>query len=123
MADCDKIVTMTLNQLETLTDEEMAIVLYIVNVVAPPESPKMEFEPRHLTWFKHDMLVKKIVDAFPKVKPEGHDTYKSLLAKLGMVIEIRKNIVPPLVLPDSASLAQQPTTSSVQPPTEITSSI
>ena len=93
---------MTLNQLESLTEDELAMVLYIVNVIVPPEAPKMEFEPRHLTWFKHDMLMKKILEVFPKLKPEGHDTYKSLLEKLGMKIEI-KPIAPP----------EQPATGSV----------
>lgn len=100
---CAILVSMTLNQLETLTEEEVVLALVIVNQIDPPCIPKMEFERRHLTWFKHDMLVKKILDVFPKVKPEGHDTYKSLLEKLGMKIEIRKNIVPSLVMPDSGS--------------------
>ena len=58
---------MTLNQLETLTEDELALALYVVNVIAPLEVPKMTFEPRHLTWFKHDMLIKKLLDSFNKL--------------------------------------------------------
>lgn len=84
---------MTLNQLESLTEDEMGLALYVVNVIAPPSIPKMEFQPRHLTWFKHDALVKKLLDSFSKLKPEGHATYTSLMEKLGVKIEIKA--VPP----------------------------
>ncbi len=102
---------MTLNQLQTLSEEEIAICLHVVNVIAPPAAPKMEFEPRHLTWFRHDMLVKKLLDVFPRLLPEGHSTYVSLMAKLGVHVEI-KAVEPPL-----------PSTSSICPSNEITSSI
>lgn len=85
---------MTLNQLETLTEDELALALYVVNVVAPPVLPKMTFEPRHLTWFRHDMLIKKLLDSFTKLKPEGHATYTSLMQKLGVKVEIKQNETP-----------------------------
>ena len=82
---------MTLNQLNSLTDEELGIVLVVVNHISPIESPKMQFEPRQLTWFKHDALVKKLLDSFNRLKPEGHDTYVSLMQKLGVKVEIKKH--------------------------------
>ena len=94
---------MTLNQFETLTGEEVALALVVVTYIDPPCIPKMEFEPRHLTWFKHDMLVQKLLAAFPKLNPEAHTIYSSLLTKLGVQHEIRKNIVPPLVTPTTGS--------------------
>ena len=81
---------MTLNQLETLTEDELALALYIVNVVASPAVPIMTFEPKHLTWFKHDMLIKKFLEVFPRLKPEGHATYTSLMQKLGVCIQIKQ---------------------------------
>lgn len=81
---------MTLNQLETLTEDELAMCLYIVNVIDPLAAPKMEFEPRNLTWFKHEFLVKKIVNSYTRLLPEGHATYVSLLDKLGYKFEIPK---------------------------------
>ena len=84
---------MTLNQLHSLDEQELAIAVFIVNVIAPPGLPKMTFEPRHLTWFKHDLLIKKFIDAFPSIKPEGHATYISLMQKLGVCIQI--NQTPP----------------------------
>ena len=95
---------MTLQQLSDLDEQELCMALFIVNVMFPPCCPKMEFEPRHLTWFKHDMLRQKLLDAFPKVLPEAHPIYSSLLTKLSIQHEIRKNIVPPMVLPDTSSI-------------------
>lgn len=96
---------MTLNQLESLTEDELAMCLYVVNVISPPDIPKVEFTARNLTWFRHDMLVQKLVDATPKVKEEAHDIYFSLLGKLGVKIE--KTVCP----------TQNETTSSCGPST------
>ena len=82
-------VIMTLNQLKELTKDELSICLHIVNTISPTTNPKMEFEPKHLVWFRHDMLAKKLVDAFPSLKPEGHAIYSSLLKKLGIQHEIK----------------------------------
>lgn len=80
---------MTLNQLKTLTEDEMALALYIVNVIEPLDIPKIELEPRHLTWFRHDALVHKLVRAFPRLLPEGHPIFVSLMEKLGVKGEIK----------------------------------
>lgn len=85
---------MTLQQVTELNEQELAIVLYVVNVLSPVVAPKMEFEARHLTWFKHDALVKKLADSFVHLKPEGHATYTSLMEKLGVKIEIKSQPVP-----------------------------
>ncbi len=79
---------MTLNQLISLTEQELDLCLYIVNVTFPLNAPKMELEPRHLTWFKDDVLIRKLLDAFPRLKPEGHATYTSLMEKLSVKVEI-----------------------------------
>lgn len=85
---------MTLNQLEDLNEDELAMALVIVNHINPPDLPKMTFEPRHLTWFKHDQLIKKLLDAFRKLKPEGHATYTSLMQKLGVCVQIKPHEQP-----------------------------
>lgn len=106
---------MTLNQLETLTEDEVSMALFIVNHVFPLESPKMELSPRHLTWFKHDALIKKLIAAFPRIKPEGHAIYVSLMAKLGVQGEVRYEQPP-------APPAVQTTASVEQPVAPLTSS-
>lgn len=92
---------MTLQQLSNLNEDELAIALYIVNRIDPLGCPKVELNPRHLTWFKHDMLVKKLLNSFPRLKPEGHATYTSLMEKLGVKVEI--NPVSPPSPPVTAS--------------------
>lgn len=104
---------MTLNQLETLTEDELALVLYVVNVIAPLEVPKMTFEPRQLTWFKHDALIKKLLDSFNRLKPEGHATYVSLMQKLGVCIEIKQQPNEPARTENTGS-NQCPPTASIQ---------
>jgi hypothetical protein len=84
---------MTLAQLESLTEDELALALYVVNVIAPPVVPKMTFEPRHLTWFKHQELINKLLNSFNRLKPEGHATYTSLMQKLGVCIQIKQHEV------------------------------
>ncbi len=81
---------MTLAQLEDLNEDELAMVLYVVNHIAPPVVPQMTFEPRNLTWFKHDELIKKMLNSFSRLKPEGHAIYVSLMQKLGVCIEIKQ---------------------------------
>ena len=95
---------MTLSQLESLTDDELAMALYIVNVLKPVQPPMGEIPPRGLTWFKHDMLVKNIVDCFSLVKPEFHAIYLSLLTKLGVKVEIKQQPPPPVPTETSSSV-------------------
>lgn len=85
---------MTLNQLQTLTIDEVGMTLHVLNVIAPVGNPPMEFEePRHLTFIKHKFLVQRLVDCFQQIKPEAHPIYVSLMEKLGVKVEI--NQVPP----------------------------
>lgn len=70
---------MTLNQLETLSEDELALCLYVCNITFSLEAPKIELNARELTWLRHDMLVKKMIDAFPRIKPDGHAIYLSLM--------------------------------------------
>ena len=95
---------MTLNQLETLSQDELDMALYVVNVVAPPDLPKMTFEPRHLTWFNHEQLIKKFLGIFPNLNPDGHATYVSLMQKLGVCIQIQQ-----LPIPNENETATKPT--------------
>ena len=82
---------MTLNQLAELTDDELCACLYVINVLSPLKIPGCEFSPENLTWIRHDMLIKKLLDNFPKVKQEHHPIYSSLLTKLGVKHEIKYN--------------------------------
>ena len=78
---------MTLDQLESLTDDETGFALYVVNHLFPV--PNIEIPPRGLTWFRKGELEKKIMDSFPRVKRESHPIFSSLLNKLGVQHEIK----------------------------------
>ena len=113
---------MTLNQLYDLNEDELAMALYVVNVIAPPVVPKMTFEPRHLTWFRHEYLIKKFLDAFPKLNPDGHATYVSLMQKLGVCIQIQQPPSPNENTNETSS-SIAPSTSTEPTPEEVTGSI
>lgn len=95
---------MKLAQLESLTEDELEMMLYIISVVNPPSSPKLdEWKPHNLTWFKHDALVKRLMDSFPRVLPEGHEIFVSMMQKIGIAVQIHKVPVPPPPPPNEAS--------------------
>ena len=80
---------MTINQLHTLTEDELEMLLYVCNVINPLDVPEIQLTAIQLTWIKHTFLLKKITDSFPKIKNESHAIYKSLLEKLGLHIDIK----------------------------------
>jgi len=83
---------MTLNQLESLNEQEINMMLYVVNVISHPGIPKIEFSPIHCTWFRDGVLNDKLLKALPSVNAEGRNTYLSLLNKLGVKVE--QNVCP-----------------------------
>lgn len=81
---------MILIDFSSFTEEEEAMLFYIVNVIFPMELPKMEFDRDTIRWFKQDMFIKKLVDAFPRVKEESYPIYSSMLTKLKIEHKIEK---------------------------------
>jgi hypothetical protein len=79
---------MTLYQLESLTEEELGMALYIVNTLKPLK-PSIELPPRGLTWLRKGELEKRLMESFSFIKPEAHPIYSSLLNKLGIQHEIK----------------------------------
>lgn len=73
---------MRIGQLQSLTQDELALLLYIVNVIDPISIPKMEFGPKELLWFKHDALLWKLAQQEPKLTPEGKEIFQGLMSKL-----------------------------------------
>lgn len=91
---------MTLDQLHSLTDDELCIALYVVNVLKPIK-PQWELSPRGLTWLKNGVLESKLIESISWVKPEGISAYSSLLTKMGIVHEIKQG--PPPEVPVTQS--------------------
>jgi hypothetical protein len=85
---------MTLNQLYSLEENELMLLFHIVNVISPTTFPKLEYDMKSVAWIRQEHLVRKLVEAFPRVKPEVHTTYSSLLNKLGIRHEIKHQSLP-----------------------------
>jgi len=93
---------MRIEQLHSLTEDELAMLLYIVNVLKPVE-PKIEITPQLLTVFKHSALVEKIVNCHGAVKPEAYPIFFSLLTKLG--VDLKIDAKPPEAPPSGSNEA------------------
>ena len=103
---------MTFQQLHSLTEDEVAICLYVVGVLDPVTFPKIEItQPNQLISFRHEALIQKLLNAFPKLKPEAYPIYLSLMEKLGVKVEIKQ--APQPEAPTSSSVANEPTGSNV----------
>lgn len=98
---------MTLHQLNSLTEDELAMAWYIANHICPTIG--IEIPPHGLTWYRKDEFEKKLIAAFNHVKPENHAIYSSLLKKLGMPHEIK--YTPVTQSPVTASTETPPTSS------------
>lgn len=85
---------MTINQLDSLTEDELIMALFIVNHLFPVPLVG-ELPPQGLTWFKKGVLEEKIKAAFPHVHMGAHPIFSSLLTKLGVQHEIRYESPPP----------------------------
>ena len=94
---------MNIAQLESLTEDERSLLFYIVNVVSPMTCPKMEFDMNSIKWMRHDMLLRKLLDVLPKMKPEGHQLFVDMMQKLGVKVEISPT---PQPQPEMSSSAQ-----------------
>jgi hypothetical protein len=72
---------MRIGQLQSLTENELALLLFIVNEVAPT-SPKMEITPNLLLFFKHDALLWTVAQQESKLTDEGKKIFHGLMTKL-----------------------------------------
>lgn len=73
---------MRISQLQSLTQEELELLLYVVNIIEPLTAPKIEIGPKQLLWFKHDMLLRKLANQESKLTSEGQIIFKGLMTKL-----------------------------------------
>lgn len=72
---------MRIGQLESLTQDELGLLLYVVNVLSPT-SPPMEISPKMLLFFKHDALLFKLAQQESKLTDDGKKVFHGLMAKL-----------------------------------------
>lgn len=104
---------MTLSQLQLMTEDELAMILYVVNNLSHPGIPPGPFVPENLVWFKHTLLIQKMIDVFQMIKPEYHSIYISLMEKMGVKIEINPIPSQPVELNSTPTSSNNPPTSSI----------
>lgn len=73
---------MRIGQLKSLTEEELALLLYVLNVLDPISIPKIPFGPKEALWIKHDVLLWKLAQQESKLTPEGKTVFQNLMVKL-----------------------------------------
>ena len=95
--------------ISSLSEEELGMLLYFVNIVDRPLSHNISFEIKDLKYFRKDILTKKLLDSFDKLTPDGHPIFISLMEKFGVKVEIKKEE------PKKIEEPALPITSSVEP--------
>ena len=73
---------MRISQLQSLTNSEVSLILYIVNDVEPIIGPKMNIGKKELLWIRHNSLVQKLTRQQEKLTDEGKSVLNQILAKL-----------------------------------------
>jgi len=71
-----------MDTIKCLTEDELALLLYVVNVIDPMTIPKMEIGVKELPWLRQQLLVEKLLKQKDKLKPEGQEVLRSLVAKI-----------------------------------------
>lgn len=74
---------MRIDQLNSLNESELSLLLYIVNVLEPIQSPKFQIDkPKQLLWVRHDALLWKLSKHESNLTDEGKSIFQSLMVKL-----------------------------------------
>ena len=73
---------MRIGQLQSLTEDELSLLLYMVNVINPLSIPKLEITPERLLWYKHDWLIDSLIKCEPNLTATGKTICKDILYKL-----------------------------------------
>jgi len=75
---------MTKEQLKSLTDDELAMLWFIVNKVNPPVLANIEMEPILFTSINHRRLIDRVLKCKVHVKPEHMPVFDGLMNKLAV---------------------------------------
>ena len=74
--------TLTLDTLESLSDDETGMLIYILGTLF--KTSIIEVEKSFLRFYRKDFLIQKVIAAREHVLPEGLTVYESLCCKLGI---------------------------------------
>jgi len=76
---------MTLEELQSLNDDETAMLWFMVNKIGRPAIYGIELEPSSFPSIRRHWLIEKILASKDYVKPEHLPIYESLTSKLGFI--------------------------------------
>lgn len=73
---------MTRNQLKSLTDDEIAMLWGIVNLVNPPVMQGVQMDPSLFPSINHKMLMDRVMQCKKFLKQEHYEIFDGLVNKL-----------------------------------------
>jgi hypothetical protein len=73
---------MKLDHLQSLTEDELAMLWFCINKIDPPVVSGVELEPVLFTSIKHKRLMDRVLQCAQHVKEEHHAVFSGLVAKL-----------------------------------------
>ena len=73
---------MKLEHLESLTEDELAMLWFCINKINPPVLAGIELEPSIFVAIKHKKLVDRVLQCAQYVKEEHHTVFTGLVNKL-----------------------------------------
>ena len=73
---------MKLEQLKSLTEDELAMLWYCVNKINPPVLTGVELDPSLFVAIKHKALMNRLLSCAQYVKDEHREVYAGLMNKL-----------------------------------------
>ena len=74
---------MKLEQLRSLTEDEIAMLWGIINLGTPPVIANYQMDPELFPFIKDEKLKQRVIQFDKYVKPEYIELYNSLKSKLG----------------------------------------
>lgn len=73
---------MKLEQLKSLSEDELALLWGCINLVEPPVIKNIQLEPQLFTSINHRKLMDRLTNCKLKIKEEHHPLFDGLLNKL-----------------------------------------
>lgn len=79
---------MRISQLKSLSENELSLLVHVLNVLEPINSPRFEVKkPSDILFVKHDALLWKLAQQEKNLTDEGRPIFVSLMTKLNRTAE------------------------------------
>jgi hypothetical protein len=85
---------MTLEQLHSLTEDELSLLWFIVNKIGQP-IVRYELDPPLFTSIEKQQLINRVLTAESSLSEEGKPIYESLKTKMGIECKVSEAVQTP----------------------------